>query len=97
MSVPRSVAEILADHVTLEVEGIDRMYLNVYVRATAAGGRRRQFLPLPSWSPVRFQRADGPDQQDVHCRHGSVRQARGAFRSCSSAKGSERTTLLLSI
>ena len=31
MSVPRTVAEVLADHVTLEVEGIDRMYLNVYV------------------------------------------------------------------
>jgi hypothetical protein len=31
MSVPRSGAEVLADHVTLEVEGIDRMYLNVYV------------------------------------------------------------------
>src|ERR1700690_1738533 len=31
MSVPRSVAEVLANHVTLEVEGIDRMYLNVYV------------------------------------------------------------------
>jgi hypothetical protein len=31
MSVPRSVAEVLAEHVTLEVEGIDRMYLNVYV------------------------------------------------------------------
>ena len=31
MSVSRSVAEVLADHVTLEVEGIDRMYLNVYV------------------------------------------------------------------
>jgi len=31
MSLPRSVAEILADHVTLEVEGIDRMYLNVYI------------------------------------------------------------------
>src|SRR6516165_2401693 len=30
MSVPRSVAEVLTDHVTLEVEGIDRMYLNVY-------------------------------------------------------------------
>jgi hypothetical protein len=29
MSVSRSVA--LADHVTLEVEGIDRMYLDVYV------------------------------------------------------------------
>jgi hypothetical protein len=31
MSVSRSVAEVLADHVTLEVEGIDRMYLNVYI------------------------------------------------------------------
>ena len=31
MSVPRSVAEVLAEHVTLEVEGIDRMYLNVYI------------------------------------------------------------------
>ena len=30
MSVPRSVAEVLNLHVTLEVEGIDRMYLNVY-------------------------------------------------------------------
>src|SRR5947209_16175274 len=31
MSVPRTVAEMLKEHVTLEVEGIDRMYLNVYV------------------------------------------------------------------
>src|SRR3982751_2535446 len=31
MSVSRSVAEVLADHVTLEVEGIDRMYLKVYI------------------------------------------------------------------
>ena len=31
MSLPRTVAEILREHVTLEVEGIDRMYLNVYV------------------------------------------------------------------
>jgi len=30
MSLPRTVAEVLTDHVTLEVEGIDRMYLNVY-------------------------------------------------------------------
>src|SRR3974377_177813 len=30
MSVPRSVAEVLKLHVTLEVDGIDRMYLNVY-------------------------------------------------------------------
>ncbi len=30
MSVPRTVAEIIRGRVTLEVEGIDRMYLNVY-------------------------------------------------------------------
>jgi hypothetical protein len=31
MSLARSVAEVLRDHVTWEVESIDRMYLNVYV------------------------------------------------------------------
>lgn len=30
MSLPRSVADVIARHVVLEVEGIDRMYLNVY-------------------------------------------------------------------
>ena len=31
MSLPKTVAAVLRNHVTLEVEGIDRMYLNVYV------------------------------------------------------------------
>src|SRR5487761_338107 len=31
MSITQNVATILKEHVTLEVEGIDRMYLNVYV------------------------------------------------------------------
>ena len=31
MTIPQTVAEILRHHVTLEVECIDRMYLNVYV------------------------------------------------------------------
>jgi hypothetical protein len=30
MTLPRSVADVLSDHVTLEVECIDRMYLNLY-------------------------------------------------------------------
>lgn len=39
MSIPRTVAEILAEHVTLELEGIDRLYLNVYVpRLQRPGG-----------------------------------------------------------
>jgi hypothetical protein len=31
MTVPRSVADVLASHVDLEVECIDRMYLNLYI------------------------------------------------------------------
>jgi hypothetical protein len=31
MSIPRTVTEVIDRHVTLEMEGIDRMYLNVYV------------------------------------------------------------------
>ena len=31
MSIARSVADVLRDHVVLELEAIDRMYLNVYV------------------------------------------------------------------
>jgi hypothetical protein len=31
MTIARSVAEVLREHVTFELEGIDRMYLNVYV------------------------------------------------------------------
>jgi len=31
MSLPRNVTEIVRERVTLEVEGIDRLYLNVYV------------------------------------------------------------------
>jgi hypothetical protein len=30
MTLPRTVADVIRHHVTLEVEGIDRMYLNVY-------------------------------------------------------------------
>jgi hypothetical protein len=31
LTVARSVADVLNDHVVFEVECIDRMYLNVYV------------------------------------------------------------------
>jgi len=31
MMLPRTVADVLAEHVVFEVECIDRMYLNVYV------------------------------------------------------------------
>src|SRR5262249_1623682 len=31
MTVARSVADVLSGHVTLEIESVDRMYLNLYV------------------------------------------------------------------
>lgn len=54
MTIPHSVAEILKQHVNLEVEGIDRMYLNVYVpRLQVVEGvlgfiRRHRGHPVPS-------------------------------------------------
>ena len=52
--IAQSVAEILAEHVKLSVEGIDRIYLNVYVpRLQAEQGivgffRNHRGQPLPS-------------------------------------------------
>ena len=44
MSIPRSVAEVLREHVTLEIEGIDRMYLNVYIPALQREGGVASFF-----------------------------------------------------
>lgn len=38
MTLPRTVGEVLDEHTTLEVESIDRMYLNVYVPALQYAG-----------------------------------------------------------
>jgi hypothetical protein len=38
MTLPRTVGEILREHTTLEVESIDRMYLNVYVPGLQSEG-----------------------------------------------------------
>src|ERR687894_3324998 len=58
MTVARSVADVLADHVVFEVECIDRMYLNVYVPqlqypAGLVGFVHRQLgLPIASTAPL---------------------------------------------
>jgi hypothetical protein len=54
MTVARSAAEVVADHVTLEVECVDRMYLNVYqprlqvVEGVVAFLRRHRGHPIAS-------------------------------------------------
>jgi hypothetical protein len=42
--VRKNVAEILQNHVTFELEGIDRMYLNAYVPSLQTGGGLVYFL-----------------------------------------------------
>ena len=38
MTLPRTVADVLSDHVVFEIESIDRMYLNVYQPKLQYGG-----------------------------------------------------------
>ena len=58
MNVPRSVADVLTDHVVFEVECIDRMYCNVYVpglqyAADLVGYVHQQLgLPIASTAPI---------------------------------------------
>jgi len=58
MTVARSVADVLADHVVFDVECIDRMYCNVYVpKLQYAGGllgyiQRQLGLPIASTAPL---------------------------------------------
>ena len=58
MNVARSVADVLAEHVTFEVECIDRMYCNVYVpRLQYAAGlvgyvHQQLGLPIASTAPL---------------------------------------------
>ena len=58
MTLPRTVADVLADHVVFEIECIDRMYCNVYVpHLQHAGGllgyiQRQLGLPIASTAPL---------------------------------------------
>lgn len=52
MSVPQTVAEVLSKHVVLEVEGIDRMYLNVYVPVLQAVEGVLKFIRIHRGHPV---------------------------------------------
>src|SRR5215210_5517830 len=58
MNVARSVADVLAEHVTFEIECIDRMYCNVYVpRLQYAAGlvgylHHQLGLPIASTAPL---------------------------------------------
>ncbi|MDD9946614.1 MAG: hypothetical protein OXU20_36550 [Myxococcales bacterium] len=44
MSMPRTVAEVLSEHVSLQVECIDRMYLNLYIPMLQTEGGTAHFF-----------------------------------------------------
>jgi hypothetical protein len=50
--VSHHVAEIIREHVTLEVEGIDRMYLNAYVPGLQSEGGLVHFVRNPPEFPI---------------------------------------------
>jgi hypothetical protein len=50
--VPQSAADVLSKHVTLEVESIDRMYLNVYVPQLQAVEGALKFIRIHRGHPV---------------------------------------------
>ena len=52
MTVSRNAAEVLAEHTTLELECIDRMYLNVYVPMLQTGAGASYFLRKIRGNPV---------------------------------------------
>jgi hypothetical protein len=77
----RSVAEVLNEHITLEVEGIDRMYLNVYVPQLQREQGVAGFFRFHRRASVCVQRFDGSDQQ-------GLRESPG--RLCPSREGAGR-------
>jgi hypothetical protein len=70
MSLPSRVGEIIENHVTLEVESIDRMYLNVYVpklqRALGAVGFFRHHRGFPFVSTALMAPVTRAFVSDVH-------------------------------
>ena len=77
MNVARNAAEVLAEHTTLELECIDRLYLNVYVALLQSPAGVSYFFSSsarPSGSVVGI---DGADDAALRQRVGTLRPARG--------------------
>ena len=68
---PQNVADVLRDHVVLELEGIDRMYLNVYVpRLQALAGCLRSSASTAA--SLRLVGADGADEHGASSQRSST-------------------------
>jgi hypothetical protein len=63
MNVPRSVADVLNDHVVFEVECIDRMYCNVYIPGLQFAGGLVRYVHQQMGLPIRASVKSG-DAED---------------------------------
>ena len=75
--IAQNGAEIVRRHVKLTVEGIDRMYLNVFVPGLAVRTRERSVLPGTSRAAAAVGSLDEPDDAAVG---GAIGQLRGRAR-----------------
>ena len=73
MTIARSAADVLSGHVTLEVECVDRMYLNLYVPKLQYASGVVGFLRDHQRRYVCVFGADGSDDQAVRERDRAVR------------------------
>ena len=64
--LPQTVAEVLDKHVVLEVESIDRMYLNVIVRRLQIFGRGASIHPSAAESDGPFHQCRGAHDTGSH-------------------------------
>ena len=75
MTLPRSVADVLKDHVTLEVEGIDRMYLNVYQPRLQTDRGVAAFFRFHRGETFASSALMDADEQGLHRRRRALRRA----------------------
>lgn len=64
--IPHNVAEIIRQHITLEVEGIDRMYLNAYVPGLQTEGGFVHFVRKHLGFPI-ASTAEAADKPEAIC------------------------------
>ena len=59
MTLPRTAADVLSEHVAFEVERIDRMYLNVYVPQLQHAGGLPGICAAPAGSADHLEQGSG--------------------------------------
>ena len=75
--VRKNVAEILTNHVTFELEAIDRMYLNAYVPSLQTGGGFVYFVKTQLGARVPSTMMVAPDESAVRRGHRALRRDAG--------------------